>query len=291
MEQACELPATEKRSRHEGAADFTLTEKDFRYIADLIGSHAGIVLNEIKRDLVYGRLVKRLRALKLTSFAEYCRLLEADDGSEFEQFVNSLTTNLTGFFRENHHFEYLSQTLLPKLMQERGRSKLRIWSAGCSTGAEPYSIAMTVADTVPGDWDVKILATDIDTAVLETARQGIYEFDWVAKTSNEQVLKRWAMRGVGERAKSLKVRPELQQMITFNRLNLLESWPMRQPFDIIFCRNVVIYFDKPTQSVLFDRMANQLIPGGHLIIGHSESLNKVCDRFSLVGKTIYRKER
>jgi chemotaxis protein methyltransferase CheR len=271
--------------------DFVFTERDFRYIADRIGGHAGIVLNEIKKDLVYGRLVKRLRALGLRQFSDYCKLLDNDQGDEFEQFVNSLTTNLTGFYRESHHFDHLQQSLLPAIMSRKGDKALRIWSAGCSTGAEPYSIALAIKEKVPADWDVKILATDIDTGVLETARQGIYEAEWVIKGLGEARAKRWMMRGSGNRAAQVRVKDELRDMVTFRTLNLLEAWPMSKTFDMIFCRNVVIYFDKPTQAVLFDRMADQLRSDGYLFIGHSESLNKVCDRFKLIGKTIHQRIR
>ncbi len=285
-------PAVVLKGENLGAGDFVFTDKDFKFIATLIGEHAGIVLGEIKRDLVYGRLVKRLRALGMKKFSDYCAYL--DNGSnkvEFEEFVNALTTNLTSFYRESHHFDYLQDEILTRLMREPGRKSLRIWSAGCSTGPEPYSIAMTVADTVPADWDVKILATDIDTKVLATAASGIYELDLANRGLTSDRLKRWTMRGKGERANQIKMRPELSAMITFRQLNLLEAWPMKNQFDIVFCRNVVIYFDKSTQEKLFDRFANQIHPNGHLIIGHSESLNKVCDRFKLVGKTIYQRTR
>ena len=270
-------------------SEFLFTEKDFRFIARLIGEHAGIVLGEVKRDLVYGRLVKRLRALGMRRFSDYCRYLEDDRNGEFEEFVNALTTNLTSFYRESHHFEYLESEVLPGLCREPGRRSLRIWSAGCSTGPEPYSIAMSVAECVPPDWDVKILATDIDTRVLADAAEGIFDMDLAQRGLSDERLKRWTLRGRGARSAQIKMRPELQSMIAFRKLNLLEPWPLQKPFDIVFCRNVVIYFDRGTQKLLFDRFANQLTPDGHLIIGHSESLHKVCDRFSLVGKTIYQR--
>lgn len=271
--------------------EFVFTDRDFRYISSLIGEHAGIVLGEVKRDLVYGRLVKRLRALGMRRFSDYCDYLQRGDNDEFEQFVNALTTNLTSFYRESHHFDYLESVILPGLIREPGRRSLRIWSAGCSTGPEPYSIAMSVAESVPADWDVKILATDIDTKVISTAQAGVYDLEVAQRGLTQQRLKRWALRGKGERSTQIKMRPELQSMIRFRPLNLLEPWPLKNAFDVVFCRNVVIYFDKATQEKLFDRFANQLAPDGHLIIGHSESLNKICDRFSLVGKTIYRRTR
>ncbi|KZX54902.1 chemotaxis protein CheR [Halioglobus sp. HI00S01] len=274
----------------DGASEFRLTDRDFRYISGLIGEHAGIVLTDVKKDLVYGRLVKRLRAHGMRNFSDYCKLIERDTGGEeFEFFVNSLTTNLTSFFRESHHFDHLRNEALPELMQ-KPRRKLRIWSAGCSTGAEAYSIAMVVADMVPADWDVKILATDIDTAVLNIAKAGIYEAEFANKGLDSQRLKRWAQRDPTPGSDRIRIRDELRSMISFLPLNLLEAWPMKSSFDIIFCRNVVIYFDKLTQVKLFDRIGNQLAPEGFLYIGHSESLNKVSDRFMLIGKTIYRRK-
>ncbi|TGD70841.1 protein-glutamate O-methyltransferase CheR [Mangrovimicrobium sediminis] len=277
------------RPSRTGVTDFTFTDKDFRYIADLIGDHAGIVLEDIKKDLVYGRLVKRLRSLGLQKFSDYCAILERGDEAEFELFVNSLTTNLTGFYRESHHFDMLRESVLPALMKQKADRTLSVWSAGCSTGAEPYTIAMTLAEELPSNWQARVLGTDIDTGVLETARAGVYDLDWVVRGTGEARMKRWMLRGTGARAAQVRVKPEIRNMVSFGTLNLLESWPMRKPFDIIFCRNVVIYFDKPTQSVLFDRMASQMHPDGYLFIGHSESLNKICDRFKLIGKTVYQK--
>ncbi|MDP2142449.1 MAG: protein-glutamate O-methyltransferase CheR [Gammaproteobacteria bacterium] len=269
------------------ASEFIMTDQDFRFFADLIGKRAGIVITEVKKPLVYGRLVRRVRALKLSGFREYCELLARGDDTECEQFTNALTTNLTSFFREPRHFEFLRETLLPKLMkQSPNRKRLRIWSAGCSTGEEPYSLAMTVAEVVPSDWDVKILATDLDSQVIARASAGVYASERTENIS-QGLLKRWFQRGGGERADMMRVRQELRDMITFLPLNLLEPWPLRGQFDIIFCRNVVIYFDKPTQRVLFNRFAEQLRSDGHLFVGHSETLYKVSDRFTLLGNTIY----
>lgn len=270
-----------------GPSDFKFTDRDFRRIADIIGGHAGIVLSEVKKDLVYGRLTKRLRRLGLDSFADYCKLIDGGDGEEFEHFINSLTTNLTSFYREAHHFEYLQQQVLPRLLASNSSRELRIWSAGCSTGAEPYSIAMAVAEVLPADWKVTILATDIDTGVLATAREGIYELEWVGKSMDAARMRRWMMRGTGAHADKVRIKDEIRNLVTFLPLNLQEAWPMRKSYDIVFCRNVVIYFDKATQATLFDRMADQMSPKGYLFIGHSESLNKVTDRFQLIGKTIY----
>ncbi len=276
----------EKKSQGE----FKFTEKDFRFIVKYIAEHAGIVLSDAKRDLVYGRLVRRLRALRLSTFSEYCDLLIQDNEVELEHFVNALTTNLTSFFREPHHFDYLQQTVFPHLLKTKQKKEIRIWSAGCSTGEEPYGIAIAAAESVPADWDIQILATDLDSNVVAKAQQGIYNLDRVEGIENAR-LKRWFRKGSGSNAGKVKVSSELQELITFHQLNLLHQWPMKTLFDIIFCRNVVIYFDKETQKVLFDRYANQLVSDGHLFIGHSETMYKVCDRFSLLGHTIYQRIR
>ena len=281
----------EIRSESEGPADFEFTEADFKFLSTMIGERAGIVLSELKKDLVYGRLIKRLRFHQMCKFSDYCKLLKSGDGQELEEFVNALTTNLTSFYREAHHFEYLEQTIIPTLVSRKTDKTLRIWSAGCSTGAEPYSIAMSVSEAIPSDWDVKILATDIDTKVLDVGQKGIYDLEFAENGLDAQQLRRWTFKGTGPHAGKVKMKPELAEMISFRRLNLLERWPMQNMFDVVFCRNVVIYFDKDTQTRLFDRIAEQIAPESYLLIGHSESLNKVCDRFSLTGKNIYTKVR
>ncbi len=273
--------------------EFEFTDEHFHCIIELVRQHAGIKLSEAKRDMAYSRLVRRLRELQLDSFDVYCRMLREDPGDELIQFTNAITTNLTAFFRENHHFDHLAQTLLPALLREKaGRRQIRIWSAGCSTGEEPYSIAMVAREVVPqrAGWEVKISATDLDSNVLATAGSGVYPMERV-ETLPQARLRRWFLRGKGGNHGRVKVRPELRELIEFGQLNLLREWPFREPFDIIFCRNVVIYFDKPTQRRLFDRYADILAPGGHLFIGHSESLFKVSERFELLGNTIYRKIR
>lgn len=271
--------------------EFEFTDKHFEILRKLVREHTGIALSDIKKELVYGRLARRLRKLNLQNFDSYLKLVKQDGNDELGNFVNSVTTNLTSFFRENHHFEYLQTTLLPMLMSRRQDTRrIRIWSAGCSTGQEPYSIAMVVRETVPHveNWDIKILATDIDTNVLNTARQGVYELGKIEGVSKNR-LKRWFLKGRGENAESVKVRSELHELISFRQLNLLNDWPMSGTFDVLFCRNVVIYFDKDTQRILFDRFANKLKEDGYMFIGHSESLFKVTDRFELLGKTIHRK--
>lgn len=267
-----------------------LNDRDFRFIQKLVGDRTGIVLSEAKRHMVYGRLTRRLRQLGLDSVSEYCELLKANDEQELIEFTNAITTNLTSFFREPHHFEHLQTTLLPALIRNRPNKRLRIWSAGCSSGEEPYSIAMTLLDHVPGDWDVKILATDLDYNVVEQGAKGIYPLQRV-EALPKPLLKRWVKRGKGDRSQLVKMAAPLQEVIHFRQLNLLHEWPFKGPFDFIFCRNVVIYFNKDTQKVLFDRFADLLADDGHLFIGHSESLYKVSTRFELLGRTIYRKAK
>ena len=269
--------------------DFEFSEKDFKYIRDLISDHTGIVLAEHKVDMVYGRLTRRLRELNLTSFDNYLSNLESDE-QELIHFVNALTTNLTSFFREKHHFEFLSSKLLPQIMKNKASKRLRIWSAGCSSGEEPYTIAMTVRSIIPKNsgWDVKILATDLDSNMVKKGSDGIYTEERVTGLT-EQQMKKWVKKGKGNTDGMVKMDDELREMITFKQLNLMHEWPMKGPFDLIFCRNVLIYFNKDTQAMLFDRYADMLVDEGHLFIGHSESMYKICDRFKLLGQTIYKR--
>lgn len=271
--------------------EFQYTEDDFNTVKKLVSEQTGIHLSDAKQDLVYGRLSKRIRKLGLSSFQEYIEYVKQDHEQELINFINAITTNLTSFFRENHHFEYLYNTLLPELLEKnKGTKKIRIWSAGCSTGEEPYSIAMTILDKLgtTSSWDIKILATDLDTNVINTAAAGIYPLEKI-KGLDPKKKKRWFLNGKGDKAGFAKVSRELQNLITFRQLNLINSWPMKGEFDFIFCRNVVIYFDKPTQRILFDRMANILTQNGTLFIGHSETLFKVSNRFRAIGGTVYQK--
>lgn len=271
--------------------EFKYTEKDFHCIRDMVTEHAGISLSDAKKDLVYSRLSKRIRILGMSGFQEYCGYLKQGHEEELVNFVNAITTNLTSFFREKHHFEYLKSTVMPRLLQENAASKrIRIWSAGCSTGEEPYSLAITVKEALRGTygWDVKILATDLDTNVVDKAKNGVYTQERVDGL-DKNIVKKWFKKGSGNHAGFVRVHPELQELITFKQLNLMHSWPMKGQFDVIFCRNVVIYFDKPTQKVLFDRYADIIQDNGMLFIGHSETLFKVSTRFKLIGNTIYRK--
>ena len=269
--------------------EFEYTWDDFNFLRNLSNKHSGILANDDKFDMFYSRLARRIRALRLKNFKEYCQYLEQNPESEFTEFINSVTTNLTSFFRENHHFEYLADTVIPELLaKNKGSRQIKIWSAGCSTGEEPYSIAMTLKENIPSDWQIKILATDLDTQVLQTAATGVYPMDRVSGLS-QQRLSRWFKKGKGSNANKVKVVSELQQLIQFNQLNLMQDWPMKGPFDVIFCRNVLIYFDKETKEKLARRYA-QLLPIGHrLFIGHSESLHQLDTGFELIGNTIYKK--
>jgi chemotaxis protein methyltransferase CheR len=271
--------------------EFDFTEKDFLRVKTVVYDFAGIDLNDSKKNLVYNRLAKRIRFLDMNSFSAYLDYVEEQGEAEFVHLINAITTNLTFFFRENHHFEYLANQVIPMLLEKnKGSKKIRIWSAGCSTGEEPYSIAIVLKEAVPPGWDARVLATDLDTNVVQTGQTGVYKMDRLKGVSDER-KKRWFLKGSGSREGYVRVKPELQQIIDFGQINLMNEWPIRDAIDVIFCRNVVIYFDKETQARLFDRYANLLPDNGHLFIGHSESLYKVCDRFELLGQTIYRKIR
>jgi chemotaxis protein methyltransferase CheR len=265
-------------------------EDDFAALRALVKQHTGIHLSEQKRELVYGRLSRRLRALGLESFRAYRELLERNEGDELVQFCNAITTNLTSFFREAHHFEYLRDELLrPLAADPRGARRLRFWSAGCSSGEEPYSLAMTIQESLPGAsrWDIRILATDLDTDVLARAVRGVYDEERV-RGLGAQRLERFFSRQEGT-PPSYAVDGALRDMIAFRELNLMHTLPMKGPLNAIFCRNVVIYFDKDTQRQLFTRFAQLQRPGDILFLGHSESLFRVSDAYTLVGKTIYRR--
>jgi chemotaxis protein methyltransferase CheR len=274
------------------AQEFRFTDADFDYIRQLVTAHAAIRLADNKRQMVYGRLVRRLRELGMTEFSQYIELLKEDNGGpEFVNLINAITTNLTSFFREKHHFEMLRTRVVPELLLKHAADRqLRAWSAGCSTGEEPYSIAITLRECLPAAprWDFRLLATDIDTKVLATAQAGVYAAERV-KDLPDTVRRHGFLRGRGAQSDKVRARPELREMISFRQLNLMGEWPMRGRFDFIFCRNVVIYFDKPTQQRLFDRYADQLADGGYLFLGHSETMHNLSTRFRLLGHTVYQK--
>jgi chemotaxis protein methyltransferase CheR len=270
--------------------EFELTEAEFNRLRELVHEHTGIALSDSKRELVYGRLARRVRKLGLATFADYCALVERGHPEELQELANAITTNLTSFFRENHHFEELATTVLPQLERKRAAARrLRLWSAGCSTGEEPYSIAIVLREALAQlrNWDVKLLATDIDSNVLATAADGVYRADRFQGVPAER-MKHWFAPATGRPA-HFAAAAELKALITFKQLNLLDPWAMKGPFDVIFCRNVVIYFNKTTQRELFDRMAELQEPGAWLFIGHSENLYNVTHRYKLVSRTIYRR--
>jgi chemotaxis protein methyltransferase CheR len=278
-------------------ATISLTEKEFSLFREMIYKEAGIALGSSKQQLVESRLSKRLRNHNLTSFTQYYKYLNENDrnGDERLKMINALTTNKTDFFREQHHFDYLKSTLFPMLEQkarETGERKIRIWSAACSTGEEPYTLAMTVLDhfgpTSFHGWDIRILASDVDTDVLNHAQKGVYAADRVSDVPRD-ILKRHFLKTSKDPEAPVQVRPELQELITFRRINFIEpQWPINTFFDIIFCRNVMIYFDEVTQDRLLTRFADQLVPRGHLFIGHSESILRLDQVYTSLGTTVYR---
>jgi chemotaxis protein methyltransferase CheR len=263
--------------------EFHFTQADFDRIRKLIYDQAGISLAPIKQDMVYSRLARRLRALKLGNFVEYITLLESGNAEEWETFVNSLTTNLTSFFREAHHFD-----ILRKYLEGVPHRPLRIWCSAASTGEEPYSLAITACETFNSlGPPVEILASDIDTNVLATGQRGVYPMERAERLSPER-LQRFFLKGAGMQAGYVRVRPELQRLITFVRINLLDPrWPVREGLDAIFCRNVMIYFDKPTQYQILKRFVPLLRPEGLLFAGHSESFLHAADLFRSMGRTVY----
>jgi chemotaxis protein methyltransferase CheR len=264
--------------------EFKFTAQDFKRVQKLIYDHAGISLSESKQELVYSRLSRRLRATGIDSFSAYLSMLEGNDEAEWEAFTNALTTNLTSFFRESHHFPVLAE----QMHKHKGHEPFAIWCSAASTGEEPYSIAMTAVDafgtfTPP----VSIIATDLDTNVLETAKTGVYPENRVEKLAPD-LIKRFFLRGTGKQEGYVKVRKELRDMITFRQLNLLDnSWPIRAQLDVIFCRNVMIYFDKPTQLEILKKFVPLLRNDGLLFAGHSESFYHAEAYFKLRGKTVY----
>jgi chemotaxis protein methyltransferase CheR len=277
-------------------AGVPISDQEFHQIQRLVKESTGIALSEHKRSLVVSRLGKRLRALELDSFRGYTEYLTGPTGAgEWEQFVNAITTNKTDFYREPVHFEFLAQEVLGGLKARASRGgdrRLRIWSAGCSTGEESYTIAITVRDGLGSllTWDARILASDIDTNVLELAARGIYAAERVVDVP-PAILRRHFLRGAGTQAGLVKVAPETQGLVTFRRINLLETlWPIRTSFDCIFCRNVIIYFDRPTQERLMRQFAELLRDDGYLFLGHSESLHGICEQFEFLRNTIYRKK-
>lgn len=276
-------------SGQEKGREFPYTRQDFDWVRRVLHDHAGIELAEHKKDMVYNRLVGRLRKLNLKSFKDYAGRVE-NDPAEFGEFINAMTTNLTAFFREQHHFDFLAGPFLQQC-RSQGKRQIRIWSAGCSMGEEPYSIAMTLVDTLGDElanWDIRILASDIDSRVLETAAAGVYSLERISKLDPRR-LSRHFLRGTGSNAGRVKTKPHLQQMIEFRQINLMQPLPLKGPVDLIFCRNVMIYFNNDSQARLLDRFADLLTDDGVLVVGHSESPYRLTQRLRLSGNTIYRK--
>jgi len=271
--------------------EFVFSEADFQSLVKLAYDHAGIALADNKRNLVYGRLSRRLRTLELSSFREYRDYLAAN-GSEMEGFINAISTNLTKFFREAHHFDHFRTNVAVPLGQaQRGGRRVRIWSAGCSTGEEPYTIAVVLKREVRNieRHDLRVLATDIDTEVIAKGKRGEYSSDSLGEVP-AAYREFFHPAGGDRKAANVVMGEEVRSLIAFRRLNLMESWPFSGKFDAIFCRNVMIYFDGPTKAKLVDRFTQQLQPGGWLYIGHSESLIGGHPGLQLVGRTIYRRD-
>lgn len=277
-------------SAPDSTREYDFSGRDFERVRQLIYGRAGISLNESKQNMVYSRLSRRLRVLGINSFSQYLDRLESDASfisAESQEFVNALTTNLTAFFREPHHFPVLAEFL----RKHGGQSSLRLWCAAASTGEEPYSIVMTMLQALGAATTARLLATDIDTNVLATARRGVYRLD-AANQCGEERLKRFFMRGTGTNEGMVRVKPELTRLVEFAPLNLLEpGWAAQRQFaqqvDLVFIRNVMIYFDKPTQRQILERLAGVIRKGGLLFIGHSENFTDHRELFLLRGKTVY----
>ena len=268
--------------------EFSFSNADFERVRKLIYQRAGISLHDGKRAMVYSRLSRRLRETGHREFHSYLQWLESHTGAEAQQewqeFVNCLTTNLTAFFREEHHFHALTEALRAHPAQRAPR----LWCNAASTGEEPYSIAMVLAETLGVGSGAKILASDIDTKVLATAQRGVYAAD--ARGLSPERLKRHFLRGTGPNAGSIRIKPDLARMIDFKVFNLMTpSWSLGEPFDYVFCRNVMIYFDHATQRKVLERIHSTMKPAGLLFVGHSENFTDSRDLFQLRGKTVYQK--
>ena len=263
--------------------EFAWTNADFERVQALIYQRAGIHLHDGKHAMVYSRLSRRLRDTGHTSFREYLGWLEQHDGPEWQEFINALTTNLTSFFREQHHFEILADLLKSR----PATTPWRAWCSAASTGEEPYSIVITALETLGAGAAFKLYASDIDSKVLATAAQGVYRMEG-AKGLGSERTQRFFLRGKGSNEGFLRVKPELPRMVEFGSVNLiLDNWPFREPFDIVFCRNVMIYFDAPTQRRVLEKIHRVMKPGGMLFAGHSENFSDSKDLFVLRGKTVY----
>ncbi|WP_313077856.1 CheR family methyltransferase [Melaminivora sp.] len=276
--RAAALPATEVDESRE----FAWTNADFVRVQSLIHQRAGISLHDGKHAMVYSRLSRRLRETGHGSFQDYLAWLESHDGPEWQEFINALTTNLTAFFREQHHFEVLAS-----LLRSRPGGPWSVWCSAASTGEEPYSIVMTALESLGANASFKLMASDIDSRVLATASQGVYRQENLKGLSQER-LQRFFLRGKGANAGLARVKPELRRPVEFLSVNLIrDDWPFREAFDVVFCRNVMIYFDAPTQRRVLERIHRVLKPGGMLFVGHAENFSDSRDLFTLRGKTVY----
>lgn len=278
---------SQSRKNSPSAISAVLHDAEFRQLAEIIQKHFGIELHESKKDLIPRRLKPRLKKLGFVDYSQYLSYLNDNWDSEEQTLANAITTNLTSFFREAHHFEYLKNEIMPALLKKNYASKkVRIWSAGCSTGEEPYSIAMVLASMEQrlAGWDIKILASDLDTNILQFAFDGCYQYEIFDKVNGIDCLQYF---NTGDDESSIIASNRIKKYIHFKHLNLMESWPMQGGFDIIFCRNVLIYFNMETQKKLIKRFYRLQKPGDHLLIGHSESPQGIDGDYKLIGKTMY----
>jgi chemotaxis protein methyltransferase CheR len=276
----------------------SLDAREFKLLRALIERHTGIWLRDGKQIMLASRLGRRLRHHGLSNFTEYYQLLQAESGSrEIGELINCVTTNKTSFFREPHHFDFLTQTVVPEILSQAGRNQpktISIWSAACSTGEEPYSIAVTLLESLekarvaPEAWEIQVIASDIDTKVLHHAAEGVYDQNALSSIPAAQ-RKKYFLRGKGEMADRIKVKAKVASLVHFQRLNLMETvWPLNGPFDTIFFRNALIYFQQETQDLFLRKMARLLKPRGYLILGHSEHIPWLHELLEPLNRTVYR---
>ena len=268
--------------------EFAFDASDFSYLQKLVKEKSGIVLADDKQVMAYSRLTSRLRTLKLNRFRDYFALIDSPGSDEIDHCLNAISTNLTSFFREKHHFDFLAKTILPQVQKRTSRQKsLRIWSAGCSSGEEAYSVAITINESLlsTSGWDIEIIATDLDSNMIKTANAGRYRKQQLSSAMDNEVIQRY----FDDDGSYLTAKSRLKNMISFSRLNLLDSWPAFSKFDLIICRNVIIYFDKLTQKKLMDRYRQALGRDAYLFLGHSEKMDDPKKQFNHLGKTCYQK--
>jgi chemotaxis protein methyltransferase CheR len=265
--------------------EFAFTRADFEALRRLVNAHTGIVVSDAKFEMFYARLARRLRTLGLTDFRDY--LAQDDEDAEIIELINAITTNLTGFFREPYHFDFLAEHLVPGWRARPG-APLRIWSAGCSTGQEPYSIALVLLEQLPDarTRDLRILATDLDTRALDQTAAAVYPAEQLGALA-ERPWCHWLLRGRGSQEGQIRLRPEVRALVHPRRLNLIGDWPLQHRYDAIFCRNVMIYFDRPTKHRLLERFTDRLTEHGHLFLGHADALGVVTPRLRQVARTVY----